>query len=460
MYSKIRNLIFKIDPETAHNLAIKSLKLNIAPNIFDEDKKNPMFETELFGKKIDNPIGLAAGFDKNAEVYNSIFNLGFGFVEVGTVTPFKQYGNPKPRVFRLVEDQALINRLGFNNLGAENISLRIQSNKPKGLLGVNLGPNKDSTDRLNDYVLGLKKFHDLADYITINISSPNTENLRDFHDKGKFDKLMTTISNEKEKLNSRIPIVVKISPDIEETQVEKISSILIEHNIKAVIISNTTDRGRNSLISNSRHQKGGLSGKPLEKKSNLLIKKFYNILNGKIDIIGVGGVDSGKSAYEKLVAGSSYLQLYTGMVYQGPSIVLKIKKELKQILIEKKVKNFREIIGKNLNWLNKLDVIIIPDYISFSIMAKKCELTGKNPLKGHKVSHANNKTKRRFLPNLKKVNFRSEILKRNLKLTVSNAGVRSVDKKGTFDLFLKTAKNKNLSPRLKKIKRSLLVKSA
>ena len=349
MYSKIRKLIFKIDPETAHNLAIKSLKLNIAPNIFDEDKKNPMFETELFGKKIDNPIGLAAGFDKNAEVYNSIFNLGFGFVEVGTVTPLKQYGNPKPRVFRLVEDQALINRLGFNNLGAENISLRIQSNKPKGLLGVNLGPNKDSTDRLNDYVLGLKKFHDLADYITINISSPNTENLRDFHDKSKFDKLMTTISNEKEKLNSRIPIVVKISPDIEETQVEKISSILIEHNIKAVIISNTTDRGRNNLISNSSHQKGGLSGKPLEKKSNLLIKKFYKILNGKIDIIGVGGIDSGKSAYEKLVAGSSYLQLYTGMVYQGPSIILKIKKELKQILIEKKVKNFREIIGKNLN---------------------------------------------------------------------------------------------------------------
>jgi dihydroorotate dehydrogenase len=160
---------------------------------------------------------------------------------------------------------------------------------------------------------------------------------------------MATISNEKEKLNSRIPIVVKISPDIEETQVGKISSILIEHNIKAVIISNTTDRGRNNLISNSRHQKGGLSGKPLEKKSNLLIKKFYNILNGKIDIIGVGGVDSGKSAYEKLVAGSSYLQLYTGMVYQGPSIILKIKKELKQILIEKKVKNFREIIGKNLN---------------------------------------------------------------------------------------------------------------
>ena len=349
MYSKFRNLIFKIDPETAHNLAIKSLKLNFASNFFDENKNSPIFETKLFGKKIDNPIGLAAGFDKNAEVYNPIFSLGFGFVEVGTVTPLKQYGNPKPRVFRLVEDQALINRLGFNNLGAENISFRIRSNKPKGLLGVNLGPNKDSKDKFNDYVIGLKKFYDIADYITINISSPNTEKLRDFHDEDKFDKLMTTISNEKEKLNSKIPIVVKISPDILHTQVEKISSMLIEYKVSAIIISNTTDRFRENLLSNSRYQKGGLSGKPLENKSNLLIKKFYNILNGKIDIIGVGGIDSGKSAYEKFVAGSSYLQLYTGMVYQGPNIISKIKKELKQILVEKKVKNFREIIGKNLN---------------------------------------------------------------------------------------------------------------
>jgi dihydroorotate dehydrogenase, subfamily 2 len=295
-----------------------------------------------FGKKIDNPIGLAAGFDKNAEVYNPIFSLGFGYVEVGTVTPLKQYGNPKPRVFRLVEDQALINRLGFNNLGAENISSRIRSNKPKGLLGVNIGPNKNSTDRLNDYVIGLKTFNDIADYLTINISSPNTEQLRDFHDKNKLDELMTTIFNEKEKLNSKIPIVVKISPDIQDYQIENISSLLIKYKVSAIIISNTTDRYRDKLLSNSRHQKGGLSGKPLEDKSNLLIKKFYNVLNGRIDIIGVGGIDSGRSAYEKIVSGSSYLQLYTGMVYQGPNIISKIKSELKQILIEKKVKNFRE----------------------------------------------------------------------------------------------------------------------
>ncbi len=347
MFSKFRNLIFKIDPEIAHNLAIKSLRLNFATNIFDENKNDPMLETKLFGKKLYNPIGLAAGFDKNAEVYNSIFKLGFGFVEVGTVTPLKQDGNPKPRIFRLVEDEALINRLGFNNLGAENISSRIRLNKPNGLIGINLGPNKDTQDRLNDYLIGIRTFCDIADYITINISSPNTENLREFHEEKKFDELMNSISNEKEKLNSNVPIVVKISPDIKEDQIEKITSMLINHKVKAVIISNTTEANRDNLKNISKHQKGGLSGKPLEQKSNSLIKKFYSYLNGKIDIIGVGGIDSGKSAYAKFLAGASFLQLYTGMVYQGPNIVSKIKKELKQILIDKKVKNFKEIIGKH-----------------------------------------------------------------------------------------------------------------
>ena len=203
MFSKFRSLIFKIDPETAHNLAIKSLKLNLTPNLMDTDKNDLMFKSTLFGKVIDNPIGIAAGFDKNGEVYNSLFKLGFGFVEVGTVTPLKQYGNPKPRVFRLVEDQALINRLGFNNLGAENVSNRIRSNLNMGLLGINIGPNKDSSDRLNDYLIGLRTFHDIADYITINISSPNTENLRAFHDETKFDELLNAIEKEKVKLKSK-----------------------------------------------------------------------------------------------------------------------------------------------------------------------------------------------------------------------------------------------------------------
>ena len=346
MFSKFRSLIFKIDPETAHNLAIKSLKLNLTPNLMDEDKDDPMFKSTLFGKEIDNPIGMAAGFDKNAEVYNSLFKLGFGFVEVGTVTPLKQYGNPKPRVFRLVEDQALINRLGFNNLGAENVSNRIRSNLNTGLLGINIGPNKDSNDRLNDYLIGLRTFHDIADYITINISSPNTENLRSFHDEEKFDELMNSIQEEKVKLKSKIPIVVKISPDISEEQIELVSKILLDHKVSAVILSNTTSGNREKLNDILKHQKGGLSGKPLEEEANKLISKFYKLLKGKIEIIGVGGVDSGESAYRKFLAGASYVQLYTGMVFQGPNIVGKIKKELKEILIADGIKNFREIIGK------------------------------------------------------------------------------------------------------------------
>ena len=199
MFSKLRSLIFKLDPETAHNLAIKSLKFNLVPNISDENKNDPMFKTNLFGIQIENPIGLAAGFDKNAEVYNALFKLGFGFVEAGTVTPIKQPGNPKPRVFRLEEDQALINRLGFNSFGAENVSSKIKLNQPTGLLGINIGPNKDSKDKLNDYMICLKKFHDIADYITINISSPNTEKLRDFHDSIKLEKLINSIEKEKKK---------------------------------------------------------------------------------------------------------------------------------------------------------------------------------------------------------------------------------------------------------------------
>jgi dihydroorotate dehydrogenase len=305
-----------------------------------------MFKCTLFGKEIDNPIGMAAGFDKNAEVYNPLFKLGFGFVEVGTVTPLKQYGNPKPRVFRLVEDQALINRLGFNNLGAENVSNRIRSNLNTGLLGINIGPNKDSNDRLNDYLIGLRTFHDIADYITINISSPNTENLRSFHDEEKFDELMNSIQEEKVKLKSKIPIVVKISPDISEEQIELVSKILLDHKVSAVILSNTTSGNREKLNDILKHQKGGLSGKPLEEEANKLISKFYKLLKGKIEIIGVGGVDSGESAYRKFLAGASYVQLYTGMVFQGPNIVGKIKKELKEILIADGIKNFREIIGK------------------------------------------------------------------------------------------------------------------
>ena len=347
MFSKLRSLIFKLDPESAHSLAIKSLKFNLLPNIMDENKDHPLFKTKLFNKNLDNPIGMAAGFDKNAEVYNSLFKLGFGFVEVGTITPLKQFGNPKPRLFRLVEDQALINRLGFNNLGATNVLDRIKSNSQIGLLGINIGPNKITDNRLNDYVECLKTFYDVADYITINISSPNTEDLRSFHDQTKLNELLEIIDKEKKILNSTIPIAVKISPDINDKEIHKICDVLLSNNIEVIIVSNTSDSTRENLNNIQGHQKGGLSGKPIEKKSTKLINKFYKILKGRIKIIGVGGVDSGESAYKKFLAGANYVQLYTGMVFRGPNIVHMIKKELSELLVKDGVNNYSEIIGKN-----------------------------------------------------------------------------------------------------------------
>ena len=344
MFNKIRPLIFKLDPEFAHSLAIKALKTNLF--LKQKIPEDLYLKSTLFGKDITNPIGIAAGFDKDAEVYNSLFNLGFGFVEVGTVTPLKQYGNKKPRVFRLENDKALINRLGFNNSGSDNVSKRIKKNKPIGILGVNIGPNWDSKDRVEDYLIGFKKFHNLADYITINISSPNTENLRDFHNLDELENLLDKIFAEKKKLGSKIPIALKVSPDINDEIIKDISKLLIEYKVNALIVSNTTDQNRDNLKDHQKFQRGGLSGKPLRDVSNKLINHFFKNLNGQVKIIGVGGVDSGKSAYEKFLSGADFVQLYTGMVFRGPKIAIKINEELKTILKEKKIKNYSEIIGK------------------------------------------------------------------------------------------------------------------
>ena len=343
MFDILRPFLFKINPETAHSLAINALKFgNIASIKID---KSPRIETSIFNKKIHSPIGVAAGFDKNAEVYNSLFNLGFGFVEVGTVTPKPQFGNPRPRVFRLEEDEALINRLGFNNQGCEEISLRIKKNKPKGLLGINIGPNKDSSDRVEDYTTCLKKFINLASYITINISSPNTENLRDFHKTSELNNLIKSILVEKNNSNSSTPIAVKISPDLSSNQVEKISQILIDNKIETIIISNSTDRNREGLTNMNRFEKGGLSGKPIEKISNRIINEFYNLVGKQIKIIGVGGVDSAKSAYEKILSGATLVQLYTGMVYRGPRIAAQINNGLIKILEQEGINNINDVVG-------------------------------------------------------------------------------------------------------------------
>ena len=347
MFSIFKPYIFSLDPGAAHDLAIKSLKFNILPkSVFSVDEEE-MLETNLFDEKIPNPIGLAAGFDKSAEVYNSLFKLGYGFVEVGTITPKRQLGNPKPRVFRLEKDQALINRLGFNNHGSEIVSNRIAHNLPTGFLGINIGPNKDTTNKDEDYYMCLTKLSPFAGYITVNISSPNTEGLRDFHNQEELDRLLNGINKTKKKENISKPVVIKLSPDINDKEISKIIDLIMKYNISGIVVSNTTDRNRDSLSDLKKNETGGLSGKPIKDISTQLIKKFYRETKGKIKIIGVGGVDSGKAAFEKIVAGADAVQLYTGMVYKGPGIVRDIKRDLISILKKENLKNISDAVGIN-----------------------------------------------------------------------------------------------------------------
>ena len=347
MFSFLRPYIFNIDPETAHDLAIKSLKFNILPKAFFDVKDEEVLETKLFDKKLPNPIGLAAGFDKSAEVYNSLFKLGFGFVEIGTVTPKKQLGNPKPRIFRLEKDQALINRLGFNNQGLEIISRRISENTPQGYLGVNIGPNRDTVNKAEDYYVCLSKLYSYADYLTINISSPNTEGLRDFHEHEQMNNLLNGINKIRKSKNINKSVVIKISPDINDSQISGLIELITRYNIQGIIISNTTDKNRGKLDDENKNEKGGLSGLPLKDISTNMIKKFFKETKGKIKIFGVGGVDSGKSAFEKITAGANVIQLYTGMVYKGPGIVKEIKSELISILKKENLKNIEDAVGIN-----------------------------------------------------------------------------------------------------------------
>jgi dihydroorotate dehydrogenase len=347
MFSILRPYIFSLDPEVAHDLAIKSLKANILPKSFFNVEEEEKLETTLFNKKISNPIGLAAGFDKSAEVYNSLFKFGFGFIEVGTVTPKRQLGNPKPRIFRLEKDQALINRLGFNNHGSEIVSKRISDNQPSGFLGINIGPNKDTKNKEEDYYKCLSVFSRYAGYITINISSPNTEGLRNFHTQKEMSKLLTGLNKIKKNKNINQPIAIKLSPDINNEEISKMVELVKKYNIQGIIVSNTTDSNRENLSDTKKIEVGGLSGQPLKNISTKLIKKFYTETKGKIKIIGVGGIDSGQSAFEKITAGADAVQLYTGMVYKGPGIVKEIKKELISILKKENLKNIGEAVGIN-----------------------------------------------------------------------------------------------------------------
>jgi len=342
-YQFINNFINKLDPELAHSLAIQFLK-NLYIPIFSS-KDDEILKISIFGKEFSNPIGLAAGFDKNADVYDKMFALGFGFAEVGTITPKPQEGNVKPRVFRLIQDEAIINRLGFPSQGLARVKSRIEIKNSDGILGINIGPNKDSVSRIDDYIECFKNFHNLCSYICINISSPNTENLRNFHQQENLKNLLREILNIKKQLNSNTPVVLKISPDISDEDIDTICNNVLEFHLDGLVLTNTSVNLRENLISNKKSEQGGLSGAPIQKTSNLIIKKFFKKIGKKIPLIGVGGINSGVTAYEKIKSGASLLQLYTGLVFKGPFVVTSIKQELSELLRKDGFSSLKEAIG-------------------------------------------------------------------------------------------------------------------
>ena len=339
-----------LPPELAHSFSIQALKYL---NLKFDNINDPILSQHILGLDFPNPIGLAAGFDKNAEVISSMFSLGFGFIEVGTITPLPQKGNPKPRVFRLEDDNAIINNLGFNNKGilkAKKNLLKLKSSSIKNrIVGVNLGLNKNSTDSIDDYLFGIESFCNLANYITINISSPNTVGLRDLQLRGKIENLIKQVVLKREIIDSltKIPIFIKISPDLNDDQLRDIALISLANNIDGLIITNTTINRPNNLLSKNKNFKGGLSGKPLFQASNKILKKMYNLTNGQIILIGVGGISSGSDCYEKIKSGASLIQLYSALTFSGPSLISKIKKELVDLIKTDGYKNISDLIGKS-----------------------------------------------------------------------------------------------------------------
>lgn len=333
-FTLLRPLIHALPPETIHNLGIWALKNNLlpaAPLPFE-----PALATQAFGLSFANPIGLAAGFDKNALAVNALLAQGFGFVEAGTVTPKPQPGNPKPRIFRLSEDEAVINRLGFNNGGLAEFVRHFSARNPRlGIAGANIGKNKDSLDANADYVKGIEAVYPHADYITVNISSPNTKGLRDLQNAAALSSLLDAIKTQhalsRKQSGRHVPVLLKVAPDLSAEEKESIARIVIEHALDGLIVSNTTI-SRPALKSAHAAEQGGLSGKPLFALSTEALKDFYRLTEGKIPLIGVGGIASAADAYAKIRAGATLVQLYSALVYQGFGIVGDIHAGLLQLL--------------------------------------------------------------------------------------------------------------------------------
>ncbi|XP_026176405.1 dihydroorotate dehydrogenase (quinone), mitochondrial isoform X1 [Mastacembelus armatus] len=342
-----------VGAETAHVLAVKIIGLGLVPLNRYQDPAS--LAVNVLGLKFKNPVGIAAGFDKHVEAVDGLYKMGFGFVEVGTITPTPQEGNPKPRVFRLTADHAIINRYGFNSCGLAEAKQRLkareetqQQQSKAGLpLGINLGKNKLSQDARADYLEGVRVLGPLADYLVVNVSSPNTPGLRDLQGKAELRQLLHTVLKERNSLQGerRPPVLVKIASDLTAQDKQDIADVITELGVDGLMVSNTTISRPESLKDPHKCEAGGLSGQPLKELSTSTVREMYSLTKGKVPIIGIGGVASGQDAMDKIRAGASLVQLYTALTYQGPPIVTKIKRELEQLLKEQGFSNISEAVG-------------------------------------------------------------------------------------------------------------------
>ena len=350
LYPLARPLLFQIDPETAHNMTLKALKAGLVPSC--GNAQNETLEQTLWGLKFPNPVGLSAGFDKNAEVIGPMLRLGFGFVEAGTVTPKPQDGNEKPRVFRDPTHDAVINRMGFPNSGMhvfkENLEAFLTKKpRPKGIVGLNIGMNKTQTDPAKDYGALIKMLAPMADYLTVNISSPNTPGLRDLQKREPLLELLGVVKEERRKAcgDHPPPILLKLAPDLDDAQCEELAEAVLEAEIDGLILSNTTLARPESLPTDFAGQGGGLSGQPLTQRSTEIIAKFHKLTDGKLPIIGVGGVSNGAQAYDKIKAGASLVQIYSALVFQGPNVAQSVNQELLTCLQQDGFNHISEAVG-------------------------------------------------------------------------------------------------------------------
>ncbi|MES1199370.1 MAG: quinone-dependent dihydroorotate dehydrogenase [Pseudomonadota bacterium] len=338
-----------LDPEDAHRAAVLGLRFGAGPRVAAD--RYPRLRTRFAGLDLPNPIGLAAGFDKNAEVPDALLAAGFGFVECGTVTPRPQAGNPRPRLFRLSEDAAVINRMGFNNHGLDAFAARLQQRATRrGIVGANVGANKDSADRAADYVLGMARVWPHCAYVTANISSPNTPGLRGLQERGALEDLLGRLREARAPLEAqhgKRPLFLKVAPDLDETAVRDIAELALSHGLDALIVSNTTIARPESLRSPQRAESGGLSGKPLFEPSTQILRLFAQALGKRLPLIGVGGIDGGAAALTKIKAGASAVQLYSAMVFEGPGLVARIARDLDALLAAEGFASVSEAVGKS-----------------------------------------------------------------------------------------------------------------